>query len=363
MAAIRQLTHARHLRCLVRSRLATPSQHSLQGGSLQSGLLSRNDHNVFADLNGVASFSTTPLLSAKVRVDPARDGFAKARFTAADVPSLEFWAARARPPLVDDLLPGECLATAQEYAALALRAPANWRQHLTTKYNISSYTLHYLAYMMITGAPSPAAWHLATHILHTNVVLSYTPSVLTFVRLAFTRDKLGQPQFAAAEEAFERALARRDDPNACTLKGLIYAKKNRRETDAKALEWFRLARQLGGDEPRAWDWQASCIVGLAKIYMKQSKARQAKETFHYAAAVLDIPEACWFYAQALEKDDPDRAPWLKKAAVSGYLEAARELAQIELHALNDGSLSKGEMAERQALADEWSGIAGDKALY
>lgn len=358
----------------MRSRLATSPRYTLQGS-----LLSRNGYRVSHGPRSIASFSTTPLLSAKARIGiggPAKDAFAKARFTAADVPSLEFWAARARPPLVDDLTPGECLSAAQAYAALALREPTNWRQHLATeKYNhIAPYALHYLAYMLIAGAPSPGGFHLATHMLHTNVTLLYAPSVLTLVRLALARDKLGQPQFAAAEEAFERVvLAPRDDPNACTLQGLIHARKNRREADDKALAWFQLARRLGGDgdEPsdkpsasasKGWDWQSSCVVGMAKIYTKQGKIQQAKDIWYYAATELDVPEACWFYAQALDKDDPERVRWLKKAAVSGYLEAARELGQIELRALEDGGLSKGEVAERQALADEWLAIAGDKAL-
>ncbi len=142
--------------------------------------------------------------------------------------------------------------------------------------------------------------------------------------------------------------------------GAIYLNQ---AADDKALEWFRLARHLGGEEPRAWDWQSSCIVGLAKICLKQNKTEQAKDTLHYAAVTLDIPEACWLYATTLSEDDANRPSWLKKAAISGIPAAARELAHVESRRLNDRSLSKGEMVEKQALADEWLGIAGDKALY
>lgn len=344
MYAVRQYTYIRHLR------LATSSRNLLS---------CRHVCNISPGSKG---FSISTRVSTKIRVGPGKDSFAKARFTAADVPSLHFWATKARPPLVGDLSPEECLATAQRYTALALREPVNWRQNLATQHGISLYTLHHIANMIITGPPSPA-WNLATHILYTNVQLSYTPSILTMVRLSLKRDRLEGQQFSPAQDAFERLLARRDDPDACTLKGLVHAAKNTREADNKALEWFQLARRIGGEEPQAWDWQSSCIMGLAKIYLKQNKTKQAKDTLHYAAVTLDIPEACWLYAITLSEDDANRPSWLKKAAVSGIPAASRELAQAELRRLNDESLSKGEMVEKQALADEWLGIAGDKALY
>ncbi|RYO77319.1 hypothetical protein DL766_007284 [Monosporascus sp. MC13-8B] len=309
-----------------------------------------------------ASFSTTSHSSVKVRVGPRRDGFANAKFTAVDVPPFEFWAAQARPPLVDDLSPEECAATARKYAALALEDSSNWRETLTTKHGISLYTLHHMANMIIMGPPSPA-WHLGTHILYTCVQLSYRPSILTMVRLALRSNKLGDRQFSGAEEAFARLLARRDDPDACTLQGLIYARQNSRAADDKASEWFRRAMRIGGNEPGAWEWQSSCVMGLATIYRKQKQGKQARELLRYAAVCLDIPEACWLYASILDKYDPKRPSWLKKAAASGIEAAARELAQIELAGLDDWGLSRKERMEREALADEWLGIAGDKALF
>ncbi len=183
------------------------------------------------------------------------------------------------------------------------------------------------------------------------------------VRIAFLSNKLGAVQFLPAEEAFARLLARRDDPDACTLKGLIYSKQNTPEAVNKALEWFRLAVRIGGKEPQAWEWQPSCMMGLAKIYLKQNKTEEAEETLRFAATRLDISEACWLYAATLSQDDVNRSSLLTKAAVSGSQEAARELAQDELRKLEGGGLSKRERAETQALADEWLGIAGDKALY
>ncbi|RYP85289.1 hypothetical protein DL769_001020 [Monosporascus sp. CRB-8-3] len=309
-----------------------------------------------------ACFSTASHSSVKVRVGPRRDSFGNARFTTVDVPPVEFWAAQARPPLADDLSPEECAATARKYAALALKDSSNWRETLTTKHDISLYTLHHLANMIIMGPPSPA-WNLATHILYTCVQLSYKPSILTMVRLALRSNKLGDRQFSGAEEAFARVLARRDDPDACTLQGLIYAKQDSCAADDKASEWFRRAMQIGGEEPGTWEWQPSCAMGLATIYLKQKQGKQAKEILHYAAVRLDIPEACWLYASVLDKYDAKRPYWLKKAAASGIEAAARELAQIELAGLDDRGLSNKERAKKEALADEWLGIAGDKALF
>ncbi|RYP67485.1 hypothetical protein DL771_007216 [Monosporascus sp. 5C6A] len=357
MDAIQPLIRIPRLTRPISLRLAAWLHHGLQGSVPRS---TRN-RILRAGSMSPAPFSTTSRSSVKVTVGPRRDSFANARFTTVDVPPFEFWAAQARPPLVDDLSPEECAATARKYAALALEDPPNWRETLTTKHDISLYTLHHLANMIIMGPPSPA-WNLGTHILYTCVQLSYRPSILTMVRLALRSNNLGGRQFSAAEEAFARLLARRDDPDACTLQGLIYAKQDSRAADDRASEWFRRAIQIGGEEPGAWEWQLSCVMGLATIYVKQKHGKQAKEMLRYAAVNLDIPEACWLYASVLDKHDAKRPSWLKKAAASGIEAAARELAQIELAGLDDGGLSRKKRAEKAALAEEWLGIAGDKAL-
>ena len=308
---------------------------------------------------GIVFFSTTKLHSAKVEAGSRT--FSKVRFKREDVPSLSFWAQRARLPLVGDLPPEECLATAQKYADLAIEGAPNWRRKLTTEHHLSLYTLHYIVAMIITGLPSPT-WHMAMHMLDTCVQLSYAPSVLTSVRLAYTRGLLGQSQFSHAAEAFARILARRDDPNACTLQGLIFAAQDKPGADAKALKWFRLAVQIGGEEPWAWDWQASCFIGMAKIYLKQGEKGKAKETLRHAAVGLDSSEACLLYANTFDQDDAERVMWLKKAAVSGKEAAARELGQVALRELKVGNLSSEKRKETQLLADEWLAIAGDKAL-
>lgn len=314
-----------------------------------------------ARIGGTVFFSTTKLHPAKVKTGLRRDTFSKVRFQQEHVPPLSFWAERARPPLVSDLSPEECLAAAQKYAQLAIEDAPNWRRKLTTEHRISLYTLHYIVAMIITGPPSPA-WHMAMHMLHTGVQLSYAPSVLTIVRLAHQKNLLGHVQFSQAEEAFARILAHRDDPNACTLQGLIFASQRNSNSDAMALKWFLSAMQLGGEEPGAWDWQASCYIGLAKIYLKQGKLAKAKETLRHAADGLDMPEACWLYANTFDQDDAERVVWLKKAAVSGNMAAARELGQAALRELNAENISNGKKKEGQLLADEWLAIAGDKAL-
>ena len=309
----------------------------------------------------IAFFSTSRLRLAKIRLGPGKDAFAKVKFKKTDIPSFDFWADKARPPLVSDLSPEECAATIEKYADLAIENAPKWREKLTTDHQISLYTLHYIAAMVIMRPPSPA-WHMAIHILHTAVRLSYAPSILTIVRLAHMRNLLGQTQFAQAEEAFARVLACRDNPDACTLKGLILAARDRPDADVKALDWFRLAVQIGGEEPGAWNWQASCYTGMAKIYLKQGEKEKARETLRHAANRLDVPEACWLYANTLAQDDADRAVWFKKAVVSGNMAAARELAQLELRDIDNASLSRREKEEKQAFADEWLAIAGDKAL-
>ncbi|KAI0199544.1 hypothetical protein F4808DRAFT_207376 [Astrocystis sublimbata] len=378
-------------------------------------------------------FSTTPRPRRKIRVAavPTRDTFARVRFTRADVPPLEFWAAHARAPLVTDLSADDCFQTARRYASAALKNATQWREHLidttdsfTSPDNqrsiISAYTLHYVAAVIMLNQPGGAASHMALHILHTLAGLGYTPSILTMVRMALQRRMLHLPQFEPAVQGFERILRRIGDgpgrngadaksgsqvdfaADACTLRALMYAAENTRESDNNALRWFRKAYEIGGSTaPEAstqgppsparrpskqqageadaneasgrvangekfspvWQWEVSFALGIAAIRLKRGELDKAADMYTFASSELDNAMGYLGLADVLEKTgksgtDERYVEALNKAAVSGILEAARKLANREWDGAAEGGLSTWEKRKRQVVAEEWMAIAG-----
>ncbi|KAI1781428.1 hypothetical protein F4818DRAFT_37781 [Hypoxylon cercidicola] len=336
--------------------------------------------------------------TTKVRVPPSRNSFEKVRFVAADIPRLSFWTANARPPTVpseDAVGAAECLEACRQYVALAVEDRPGWRQRaLATKSGVSPdgkiplYTLHYAAVVLMQQA---AAGHLATHILHTGVLLGYAPSVLTMARLGLERDLLDRAHFAPAKEALEKLASAFSSSSssagtdrggvaehhvyladALTAMGLACARSsNTAAAQDRALRFFGSAGRVASSyaDAGAWQWRASAALEQAAIYLRRGDRERARAALRGAAYELDSPEACFRYAQLLgeEGDDPEeRVALLRRAAVSGVEEAARELSRVELRRLEDDDkgrgLSEGEKRYRRFLADEWSAIAGDKAL-
>ncbi|ETS75730.1 hypothetical protein PFICI_12674 [Pestalotiopsis fici W106-1] len=312
----------------------------------------------------ISPFSTTRRCDAGPRIK-AGGSFAKVRFSQTDVPQLAFWKERARPPLVSGLDPEDCFRSAHTYVDLAIADRPGWRNTLRDPPHSLSYeTLHYMAAMVIAGSPGPA-FPIALHIYTTLVSLNYTPSILTMTRLALMRNLLGQPQFRETEEKFAALVRRKDDPNACTLQGMILMAKSTPETDKKALEWFRLAASLGGEEPGAWEWQGACAVEMGKVYLRLKNPQRAKDIFKYSAETLDAPEAALLYSSLLDDSDPEKYIWTRKAAVSAVNNAAREMARLEgLRAPSQDSKSVGAWEKKKSLVlqREWEAIAGDRAI-
>ncbi|KAI1282267.1 hypothetical protein F5Y07DRAFT_351972 [Xylaria sp. FL0933] len=362
-----------------------------------------------------------------------RDSFTKIRFTPADIPPREFWEQHAREPLVADLSADQCRRAAQAYADAALKNNPGWRGRLIVVNKIepppsangggggggggkgkllSPYTLHYTALMMaldLTGA-GQSAGHLALHILHTLSGLNYTPSTLTLVRFALSRNVQDRPQFEPAVEALERVLRRIGDgssssssdaksvskghqsdfaADACTLRALIYEKENTREGDINALRWFRRAYELGQPmssaadqvqkreaekedaseggveaapfDPR-WQWKTSFALGVGRIRMRRGELEKARDMYAMAASELDNANGYLSLADVLEKmgqtDTEKYVESLEKAAISGNLEAARKLGEREWGRTVEGGLSKWEKRKSQVVAEEWMGVAG-----
>ncbi|KAI4868951.1 hypothetical protein F4820DRAFT_408361 [Hypoxylon rubiginosum] len=358
--------------------------------------------------------------TVRARVPPGRNSFEKVRFTIADVPPLSFWAEYIKHPMIqpDEVSAAECLEACRRYAALAIENSPGWRQRaLTTTAptittsngnsggassqddgKVSLRTLNYVFAFLIQ---SGTAGHLATHIMHSGVMLGHAPSVLTAARLALERDLLDRPHFAPAKEALERLAAsasssspssssrsstkRLDRGNssgdgdgdyyladALTAMGLIHARQNTPAGDERALRFFDRASHAAA-AAAAWQWRASAVLAQTKIHLRRGRRDRARELLRETAPMLDNAEAYYQYAQLLEGeiDDPERVALLERAAVGGAEGAAREMSRVELLRLEEedgekkaggkGGLSEREKRDRRFLADEWLVIAGDKA--
>ncbi|KAI1868191.1 hypothetical protein JX265_007014 [Neoarthrinium moseri] len=308
-----------------------------------------------------APFSTSHRCGVPLPVRKAPPSFAKARFSRMEVPQLAFFEDAAKPSLASGLDPQECFRSAHAYVDLAVADNPGWRDSLRDPPHSLSYaTLHYIAVMIMNGPPGPA-FNIATHIYHTLTMANYAPSILTVVRLALMRKMLGQPQFSQAQDKFTLMARRKDDPNACTLQGLILSAKTTPETDREALQWFRTAASLAGEEPGAWEWQASCALEMGKIYLRLKQNDRAKAIWRYCAQDLDIAEGCWLYSTLLEPSDPEKYIMVRKAAVSGIPQAAQEMAILDdpsVEGSEGGGSSSWDIKASNVFKKEWQAIAG-----
>jgi hypothetical protein len=279
--------------------------------------------------------------------------FARARFTKDDIPPLSFWKDAVRQ--VPELTPQECDRVANTYVRLAVADRPGWREKLGEDYA----TLHHLAILLMNGPPGPG-FHIALHIYYTLTMLDYAPSILTLVRLARTRQKLGESQFQLAEDKFAALARRRDDPNACTLQGLLLTAQLTPAADAEALEWFRTAALLGGEVPGAWEWQLTCALEMGKAHLRLGNRERAKAIWGYCAKELDSAEGCWLYCSVLDESDPERYDWVCKAAISGVKDAAEEMARLQGLAARNPPEGASEWDKKAAavMQKEWETIAG-----
>lgn len=250
--------------------------------------------------------------------------------------------------------------------------------------------------------------------------LGYTASTLTLVRVfrsmpaaAFEERASRSKLFVAADARFRDILKEGTDPDALTLQGIIYAKYG----DAKrALAMFRRALQAweatnqgtgsaddrevsksgsarnapavlaavssqdmngsedssGGAvaaedeecilppprEPR-WEWEVSCMLGQADALRDQGETKQAKQLYRMAALELDNARAFLQLARLMggPRDSPTRRAYLLKAAISGELEACREMGELEKLVAAKHGLSERERTEHNLLSKEWFRLA------
>ncbi|KAH8653683.1 hypothetical protein BX600DRAFT_471413 [Xylariales sp. PMI_506] len=289
------------------------------------------------------------------------------RFTAADIPPLAFWKDMARPQLVVDpgLSAQECLDAVHAYVALSNADQKGFKDKLAEQPHPVPYsTLHYVAVMLLGGSNGPA-WGIALHILQTLVTLNYTPSILSMVRLGLRTKKLGTPTFRLAEDKHAVIARRGNNADACALQGLILSEQATPEGDRQALEWFRNAASIGGEEPGAWDWQGVCALAMGRAYFRLGDKDKARSIWAYCAKTLDLADGCWLYASLLDPADPQRQELVLKAALSGVPEAAEDLASsaaADVARTHESSPNSWERKVAQIMKEEWEAIIGKRVL-
>ncbi|KAI1643415.1 uncharacterized protein F4817DRAFT_254724 [Daldinia loculata] len=330
------------------------------------------------------SISTTPAPRVKARVPLHRNTFIKIRFTEADVPSLPFWTKHTIPPFVPngEVSPTQCLEACKRYVHLAIENKPNWQQRnlsptaaspTTRDGTIPFFTLHYAAITLLLFAQTPGNRFLALHILTTGTTAGYAPSALTLARLGHKTNNLENPQFAHAKESLAKLLASPDRssssseyrPDTLTLAALVQIATNTRAGTDRATQLLEDASKAysAAGENAVWHWRARGVLALSRLLLERKQTARARAILSAAVKELDDPEICFQYAMLLPRSDPQRRVLIQRAAVSGVEEAAREMAKETLESLEEEKgLSAWERKARGVIADEWAGIAGDKAI-
>ncbi|KAF3060010.1 hypothetical protein GL218_04377 [Daldinia childiae] len=332
----------------------------------------------------VQSISTTPAPRLKARIPPHRNTFIQTRFTEADVPGLPFWIKHTVPPFVPngEVSPTQCFEACKRYVHLAIENKPNWQQHNlsltatspTTTHDgtIPFFTLHYAAITLLLFAQSREPRFLALHILTTGTTANYVPSTLTLALLGHKTNSLGNPQFAHAKESLARLLASPDHrssseyrPDTLTLAALVQSGTNTRAGADRAIQLLEDACKAYSAAGGTWHWRARGVLALSRLLLERKQTARARAVLSAAVDELDDPEICFRYAMLLPRSDAERRVLIQRAAVSGVDEAAREMARETREGLEEEEekgLSAWERKARGVMADEWAGIAGDKAI-
>ncbi|KAJ9137256.1 hypothetical protein NKR23_g9224 [Pleurostoma richardsiae] len=305
-------------------------------------------------------------------------------FSPGDVPPLEFWQRAIKSWALDEaemqgMTAEDCMNAARRYVAIVTQRESSWRPTLEKDHGLTPRKLHVVGGLLLQGS-APAQWRLGTHMLSSASELGHAPSTVTLASFA--------ARSAQAPESllFRRAQARLDDlvrdcrrgpgPDALTLRGMILAARGQ---DAAALRAFAdaerqavesaegdaVAEGSGGAEddvlrkegprPKRWQWEASCMLGRARVLLRMGRRAEAEAALRTAAAELDSPEGCLELARVLPAESPEREAYLAKAAVSGLAEASAELAKMEEAKAQE--VGAEERAEHERWAEEWRLLA------
>ncbi|KAI0166372.1 hypothetical protein GGR57DRAFT_23518 [Xylariaceae sp. FL1272] len=333
----------------------------------------------------------------KAKGDSPSESFEHPPSTRSDIPPRAFWQARVQDPKFPHLSAAECYETAKAYVNAAVANTLGWRENLITfedspstsnggkhSKTISAFTLHYMAIMAMTGGTKQTYW-LTTHIFHSLSTLGYVPSLLSFVRTGMRVGQLNTPRFEPTVKAFNHLLDQIGDSkatsrsidtdfaaDACTLRGLMYAKMGTEESDKQALRWFRRAFEVAEDPAKSpeacnetpsgptmnpnWQWAATFAMNVAEINLKRKGIDKARPWYTFAAEKCDHTPAYFELARILETegktDTEEYRKYITKAAVSGHLDAADKLGMLERDRAAEEGLSGWERKKASVFAEE-----------
>lgn len=282
---------------------------------------------------------------------------------------------------------------------------------ISPEHNLSPYLLHWIGIILMCGNTAQR-WRLGTHMLRSASEQDYAPSTLSLMRIFHSMPtKLFQERAArsniylSAKQRFHQIVKEGTDPDALTLQGIIFAK----EGDGKrALVAFRRATKAwektaaagvaqgisqsvsesqpdssvddssvhkvqvtkNGEvilpqprEPR-WEWEVSCVRGMADLLVKEGQTEEARKLYSVAALELDNPHAFLSLAKMMDgpPDRPERRTYMLKAAISGDLDACSEMATMERFAAKKEGISIQEINDHKMLSREWLRLAKGEDL-
>lgn len=321
-----------------------------------------------------------------------------------------------------DLTAQKCVDGAHKYVSVATQYETRWRGTLESSrslfarllfifggfvltddhlpdHSLSPYLLHWLGILTLTFNTAEA-WRLGTHILRSASELGYAPSTVTLVRFlhAMRRrpgyDKIQQSiLFRSAHASFDRVLKTREDPNAFSLQGSIRLEEGHGD---HALRFFREAKKVWAERPdtksapplpttavpqvqvstdgevvfptpRApkWEWEVVSVLGEADIHKVRGQLQKARNLYRVAALELDHPRGFLELARLTNgpRDAVLRRAYLLKAAVSGSVEACRELGGVEETRAQEKGITEREKETRLLMSKEWIRLANGEDYW
>lgn len=332
--------------------------------------------------------ATAPALNPQPPPPLFSPGKSTLLFSKSDVPTAEKWQSALRILENKDLTAAECLHGANTYVSIATQYESIWRAMLRDSF--TPHFLHWLAVLALAPTISNS-WKLGVHMLRSASEMGYAPSTLTLRRFFHSMHRKPDygkiketVHFRAVNARFEDILIAGRDPDAFTLQGIILNDQGqhddaltsfRRAHEAWALsqpgresDWSPVppVEHLNGGrivlpkarEPR-WEWEIACLLGEADIHKMHGHLKKATALYRVAALELDNVRGFHELATSMNgpRDSPERRVYLLKAAVSGQVEAFRELGAVEEMRAHEKGITEREMEHRLQLSKEWLRLA------
>ncbi|KAH0443579.1 hypothetical protein CcaCcLH18_00892 [Colletotrichum camelliae] len=211
----------------------------------------------------------------------------------------------------------------------------NWESNFLAQTRANGHDVHAMAFL-ITMFPNmrEEEQDLLYHVLNTAAGIGYDASALTLGRILVNNNhpthsaySYWAPQWAHMRQHVDYLIKRGHDANAVVLEGLLALARNTTPFDRLALSAFKRARVLG-EEMTWFDWEQSCLMGMAEAYRRLDRLHKSIEMFKvleaksYAMGVFELAKA--------DPKGADYLPRLTRAAVSGFRQSYQPLMDEHL---------------------------------